>query len=501
MNELSLLQLLNWVAIIWVIWALIEMQTSTIGASKDEINEVQTSTQSMACVPNRKQDKRRRERSRPRTKTPADCPHCCSAAQAAKEIDRIVEVIPYAERKSRRGRPKLSLTEGYCCHNPTCEYYGIRNSLIHALVADGDQLTGQGLVKQIKCQWCGSKFLVTRDTALYGSKLSVDHVGEINRGLAEGLSISACARVFGHSRSTIHRIVRVSGDHFQSLNELLLQGLQAIHVQMDELRAKLKGQAEAIWTWVAMEATNKLMLAVHIGQRTQAGAHTLVHKTVGTLTNSCIPTYATDGLNLYYSALSAHHGIWTDDETLLPAAGETRHRRRRRRPGQHKTTWCVNQNLHYGQVIKRYAHRKIKQITRKMVLGSQARFRAILQAAGLTGRINTSFVERLNLGLRSGVSALVRRSASTVCSDLALTRRVEIYRAVYHFVRPHTGLRLVTMPQPCSRGRRYRRFEPRTPAMAAGLTDRPWSMAQLLLHPAPPKIPPQRQTLRLSPVR
>ena len=140
--------------------------------------------------------------------------------------------------------------------------------------------------------------------------------GEITRGLAEGLSISACARVFGHSRSTIHRIARVSGDHFQSLHELLLQGLQAVHIQMDELRAKL-------------------MLAIQIGQRTQANAHALVHKTVGTLAQGCIPTYATDGLKLYYAALTAHHGTWVDDETLLPAANQTRHRRR-----PHKRIWC-----------------------------------------------------------------------------------------------------------------------------------------------------------------
>ena len=135
--------------------------------------------------------------------------------------------------KSKRGRPKRSLTEGYCCPNPECEYRGIRDSGIHALVADGDKLTGQGLVKQIKCQWCGSKFLVTRDTAMYCSKLSAERVGGINRGLVEGLNISACVRFFGHCRVTIHRLIRVSGDHFQSLHELLLQGIHGVHIQMD----------------------------------------------------------------------------------------------------------------------------------------------------------------------------------------------------------------------------------------------------------------------------
>lgn len=268
MHELSLLQLLNVAAIVWVISALIEIGTWQFCTLEDEELQERVATQALECLPETKQTKRRRGQYGPRTKTPDDCPHCCETGTAMSNSDRMNAVVPYPQLKSKRGRPKRSLTEGYCCHNPQCDYREIRDSRVHALVADGDKPTGQGLVKQIKCQWCGSKFLVTRDTAMYCSKLSVDRVGEINRGLAEGLSISACARVFGHSRSTIHRLVRVSGDHFQSLHELLLQGLQAFHIQMDELRAKLKGRTEAIWTWVSLEASNKLMLAIHVGSRT-----------------------------------------------------------------------------------------------------------------------------------------------------------------------------------------------------------------------------------------
>ncbi len=268
---------------------------------------------------------------------------------------------------------------------------------------------------------------------------------------------------------------------------------------MDELRVKLKGRAEAIWTWVSMEASNKLMLAIHVGQRKQANAYALVHKSVKTLGKGCIPTCASDGLKLYYAALVAHHGQWVSDEGLLPAADETGHRHRRR---LNRRTWCVDRNLHYGQVIKRYARRKIKQIHRRMVRGSQVAFCAMLQSVGLSGRIQTAFIERLNLSLRTGVSALIRRSASTVCSELALTRRVEIYRAINHFVRPHRGLRLALQnPQPCQHGHRYRRFEPQTPAMVAGITTSIWSMEQLLLHPAPSKVLPRHGVPRLSPLR
>jgi hypothetical protein len=496
MNELNLWQLVSLAAIIWLLWALIKCGETQISVHDDQGPQEQSACQALEREAEPKRSRQQRGHRQPRTKTPDDCPLCCESSSVAGEnIDRTA-VIAYTQRKSKRGRPKRSLTEGYCCHNPACEYREIRDSHMHALVEDGNKLTGQGLVKQIKCQWCGSKFLATRDTPMYCSKLSVARVGEINRGLAEGLSISACARVFGHSRITIQRLACVSGDHFQSLQELLLQGLKAVHVQMDELRAKLKRRVDAIWTWVSMEASNKLILAVHAGQRTQANAYTLVHKATQTLAKGCIPTYASDGLKLYYAALVAHHGQWVGDETLLPARGETGRRHRQRRS---KMTWCVDHNLNYAQVVKCYARRKIKQISHRMVLGSHAVFCAIVQSVGLSGRINTSYVERLNLGLRTGVSALIRRSASTVCSELALTRRVEIYRAIYHFVRPHAGLRVALSASP--HGHRYRRFEPRTPAMAAGITDRLWSMEQLLLHPAPSKAVPEHQTPRLAPVR
>ena len=71
----------------------------------------------------------------------------------------------------------------------------------------------------------------------------------------------------------------------------------------------------------------------------------------------------------------------------------------------------------------------------------------MLMSAGLSGLITTFAVERVNLGLRSGVSALGRRSASIVCSEQALARRIEIRRAIYNFIQLHRSLR-VELPLP-----------------------------------------------------
>ena len=93
------------------------------------------------------------------------------------------------------------------------------------------------------------------------------------------------------------------------------------------------------------------------------------------------------------------------------------------------------------------------------------------------------------LALRQGVAALTRRTWATRQRAQPLLAHLEWWRAYYHFVRPHRSLR-VALAQPIARrGQRTRRFRPRTPAMAAGLTDRPWTVRELLLLPLPAAAP------------
>jgi hypothetical protein len=70
---------------------------------------------------------------------------------------------------------------------------------------------------------------------------------------------------------------------------------------------------------------------------------------------------------------------------------------------------------------------------------------------------------------------------STAQTASGLGAQVAWWRGYYHFVRPHHALRQ-TLPVPHGRGGRRapRRYRPRTPAMAAGLTHRRWSTRELL---------------------
>jgi transposase InsO family protein len=110
----------------------------------------------------------------------------------------------------------------------------------------------------------------------------------------------------------------------------------------------------------------------------------------------------------------------------------------------------------------------------------------VLQGLGLSGTLNTAFVERVNLTIRQSVAALVRRSWSTAQQVPQLQVHLEWWRAYYHFARPHASLR-VPLRQPQERGGRRppQRYRQRTPAMAAGLTNRRWTVRELLTLPLP----------------
>src|SRR5581483_9358082 len=95
---------------------------------------------------------------------------------------------------------------------------------------------------------------------------------------------------------------------------------------------------------------------------------------------------------------------------------------------------------------------------------------------GFSGRLNTAFIEWVNLRVRHGISALARRTWATAQQSPQLLSHMEWWHASSHFVRPHEALR-VALAQPRERGgkRLAQHYRQRTPAMAAGRTTRRWT--------------------------
>jgi transposase InsO family protein len=152
--------------------------------------------------------------------------------------------------------------------------------------------------------------------------------------------------------------------------------------------------------------------------------------------------------------------------------------------------WQVEPSLIYGQVKKCYRRRKLVRVSHVMRLGTQADLSTALQGMGFTGRLNTAFIERVNLTIRHGIAALARRTWATAQRSPHLLAHLEWWRAYYHFVRPHAALR-VALVQPHARGgnRPAQRYQQRTPAMAARRTHRRWTAREVLSRPLPTVSP------------
>ena len=67
-----------------------------------------------------------------------------------------------------------------------------------------------------------------------------------------------------------------------------------------------------------------------------------------------------------------------------------------------------------------------------MRLGTEDALTATLQGVGFSGRLNTAFIERVNLTVRHGIAALARRTWATAQQSSSLLAHLEWWRAYYH---------------------------------------------------------------------
>ena len=243
-------------------------------------------------------------------RTPADCPSCRQeGATATAHPSARIPLTPWRERKSRRGAPKRILTQPFACPNRQCAYYRITDAQGHALVGDGAHGHHQRR-ETLRCQACRTSFSTRRDTPLYRLKTTSHRVGEVLTALAEGLDVAAAVRVFGHSHATITRWLVRAGMHSATLHDRILRNLHLPHLQLDEIRTRLRNRAHTLWLWLAIDPLSKLVPTLHLGTRTQAAAHAVVHDIQQRLAPTCLPIFTSDGLHLYFYALSADFGQW-----------------------------------------------------------------------------------------------------------------------------------------------------------------------------------------------
>lgn len=165
------------------------------------------------------------------------------------------------------------------------------------------------------------------------------------------------------------------------------------------------------------------------------------------------PLFTSDELPHYLEALSAAFSI-----TYQPA--------KTGKPGRPKgPQLVVDEDLDYATVHKTRQNGRVVKVERNIVIGEEDRVIARL-ASSESQTINTAYVERSNLTFRMLDAHLARKSLCFAKCKRWLQARFSIIAAIYNFVRPHSSLGSAKKPM--------------TPAMAAGITNIPWTIGCLL---------------------
>jgi IS1 family transposase/transposase-like protein len=381
-----------------------------------------------------------------------------------------------------RGRRRHIDTTGHFCPHATCAYHGrVDWGNIRANGHPGGRRW-----RQLVCLGCRGYFLETLGTPFHAKQVAPDKLVWAIAALAEGLGIRAVARVFEVDPNTVLGWLVEATDHLETFSRSFLHDMDVEQVQMDELFALLSAvkdgevtEAEAMkrlsrsphWVWVAMDPVCKLILAVDVGERTLAMAQRLVHQVTQGLAPHCAPLFLTDGFREYLTALITHYGQW-----MHPA-------RRQAKGPRPMPRWMPQPGLLYAQVVKSYRCRRIVGVQHRVIFGAAQTIESILAKRGWT--INTSFVERLNLDFRQHVAAIGRRVTTLCKHEAGLRQQLALFQVYHNFVLPHASLRL-PLPEPINGTGAVKQWQPRTPAMAAALTDHVWSLREVLLFRVPP---------------
>jgi len=120
------------------------------------------------------------------------------------------------------------------------------------------------------------------------------------------------------------------------------------------------------------------------------------------------------------------------------------------------------------QVIKKRKGGKLESIRIKIIYGNPKEVKAKLGC-------HTAYIERTNLTSRTMNGRLVRKTLSFSKELRFLKASSVLEDALYNFTRPVKTLR-AELPNPSKQAR----WQQRSPAMAAGLTDHIWSVQELL---------------------
>ena len=217
------------------------------------------------------------------------------------------------------------------------------------------------------------------------------------------------------------------------------------------------------WDHVALDPEHRLVVSTVPGKRTAENTQKLVQDFKERTGGRPMKLITSDEYPPYKTAILDAYG----QEVTPPRTGK---------PGRPKGSSKVPPaDLNYAQVYKTREKGRVVKIDLKVVFGTLATVTAALAQSLVSKAINIAFVERHNGTDRN-------RNARKVRKSYCFSKDWDIHEAVtyftmysYNFCWPVRTLRVALG---------HGRYAPRTPAMAAGLANHVWTLAEWLTYPA-----------------
>lgn len=265
------------------------------------------------------------------------------------------------------------------------------------------------------------------------NRLSLARRTQIIGALVEGNSIRSVERMTDTHRDTVMRLMVEVGTGCEKIMDGSMRDLSCKRIQVDEIWAYVgkkqrqlaptddRSRLGDMWTFVAIDPDTKLIPAYRVGKRTRPNAVAFMQDLSERLANRV--QLSSDALNTYVDAVERAFGADVD----------------------------------YGQAVKFYEADPGRYSPPRVIRSE----RAIIAGSPDQAHISTSLVERQNLTMRMSMRRFTRLTNGFSKKVENMRAAVSLHFAHYNFVRLHRTLRT-------------------TPAMAAGVDNRLWSLEELV---------------------
>jgi IS1 family transposase/transposase-like protein len=288
--------------------------------------------------------------------------------------------------------------------------------------------------QRFRCKLCGQTWIETAPKPLGDMRISMRDATMALGMMLEGMSMRAVSRLTGLDRGTLDNLILIVGENCQALMDSI-QGVKVSNVEADEIwsfiglkekQRAMRGYGESFgdsWTWIAVDADTKLVLSHKVGDRDAdtcwAFLERLRDATVGRFQLS------TDGLAAYRLSVP----------------------------------FVLRDRVDYGQLVKQYASlQKTTRYSPAQIISAEKKARF---GNPDHDRICTSHVESLNQKLRMSLRRFTRLTNAHSKGFKQHKAMQAIFFAWYNWVRIHDTIKT-------------------TPAVASGLSDKEWSLKELL---------------------